>query len=258
MRRAPLALAGIALAAACLCGPAAAERLVLSLSSHQIAIESNYTGSQLVLYGLIERDGQSGDRSGDLDVVVTVRGPRESLTVRRKEALGPVWINRAQEKFVAVPAVLGVFASRPVEEIADQAARNRFRLGLQAIVQAPEFALDPGGADDPFRAALIRLKTRDRLWRTSERGVAFVTGGLFRAPLPLPGTAPTGSYDVEAALLSDGVVIARRETSFEVVKAGFEEQVTSFAQDRGLPYGLFVATLSLGFGWIASMIFRRD
>ena len=40
-----------------LTGPAAAERLVVSLSSHRVAITSNFIGEELVLFGTVEPDG---------------------------------------------------------------------------------------------------------------------------------------------------------------------------------------------------------
>lgn len=252
------AVALLALAAALVPAPLRAERLVLSLSSNQVAIGSNYTGTQLVLYGVIERDAQSVSRAGALEIVATVRGPREALTVRRKEMLGPVWLNRSQQKFVAVPAVLSVLSSSPIAEIAGEPFRSRFRLGLTEIVNAPEFAVDRGGEDDPFRAALVRLKRRDGLWTENEGGIVFVTPAFFRGRLSLPATAPTGNYDIEVVLLSENVVLSRRNVSFEVVKTGFEEQITAAAQERSLGYGFLVASISLAFGWIASVIFRRD
>lgn len=255
----PALRVGVASAIACASVSAArSERLTVSLSTHRVQIESNYTGAELVLFGVIERDGQSVGRPGPFDVVVTVRGPRETVTVRRKEPTGPVWINRSQRKFVAVPAVLGVFASRPLELVADIAIRRRLRIGIDGIVDAPDFAADLGEADDPYRQALVRLKRREGLWSEEGRGVTFVTGDVFRAPLPLRGTAPPGNYDVEVVVLSQGVPVGRTESGFEVAKAGFEEQVTTAARDRALPYGLGIAGLSLMFGWLASVIFRRD
>lgn len=251
------AAALVALAAALLPAPVRAERLVLSLSSNQVAIGSNYTGTQLVLYGIIERDAQSVSRAGALEIVATVRGPREALTVRQKEMLGPVWLNRSQRKFVAVPAVLAVLSSSPLAEIASEPFRSRFRLGLNEIVDAPEFTVDRG-ADDPFRAALVRLKRRDGLWSENERGIVFVTPAFFRGRLSLPATAPTGNYDIEVVLLSENLVLSRRNVSFEVVKSGFEEQITAAAQEHALGYGLVAAAIALAFGWLASVIFRRD
>jgi uncharacterized protein (TIGR02186 family) len=252
--KAALALGALLLAAA----PARAERVVVSLSDNQVAIGSNYTGTQLALFGIIEQDDQALVRTGRTDVVVTVRGPRESMTVRQKERVGPVWINRRQQKFVSVPTVLDVSTTRPLSEIATDDVRRRLRLGLSAIVEAPEMAFEPQAEEDPFRAALIRLKLREGLWREDTRGVAFVTEGFFRASMPIPATAPIGNYDVEVMVLSGNALVARRNASFEVVKTGFEERVTTLSQNRALLYGLTIAALSLGFGWLATVIFRRD
>ena len=238
--------------------PARAERLVLSLSENEIAIGSNYTGTRLALYGIIERDDRRLVGKTPLDVVVTVRGPRETVTVRQKERVGPVWLNRSQQKFASVPTVLSVAASRRVEEVGTPDLRRRLRLGLTAIVEAPEMTLEEGTADDPFRAALVRLKKKDGLWREEARGVVFVTDGFFRASVPIPATAPTGNYDVEVSVLTGGKLLARRSASFAVVKTGFEESVSHLSQDRSLLYGLSIAVMSLAFGWLASVIFRRD
>ena len=58
-------------------GPAAAERLVASLTNHHVMITSNYTGVELVLFGSVERDATSLRRAGPYDIVATVTGPRE-------------------------------------------------------------------------------------------------------------------------------------------------------------------------------------
>lgn len=249
-----LAVFAVAAAAA---SPAQAEpRLVLSLSASQVQIGSNYTGAQLVLFGVIE-DGRTSPEGQPYDVVVTVRGPRETVSVRRKDPVGPIWINRAQQKFAAVPSVLIVLSSRPVGEIASPAVRQRYRLGLDAIVGAPEITLGSDvGAD--FRGALVRILAEEGLWGENRRGVTWVTPTFFRAPVPLSGTAPTGNYEVEAVLLSRGSLVARRSASFEVVKTGFEERITALAEQHSLLYGLGIGALSLAFGWLASVIFRRD
>jgi uncharacterized protein (TIGR02186 family) len=240
------------------CSAAHAERLVLSLSTNLVAIGSTYTGARLVAFGVIERDSQTVSRSGPYDVVVTVRGPREAVTVRQKEQLGPIWLNRSQQKFVQVPSFLAVVSSRPVDETVSEVMRRRFRLGVQAVVSAPEFTVGRDGQGEQFRDALVRLKGRDRLYFESPRAVTFVTGEFFRAPILLPATAPVGNYDVEVSLLADGIVVTRRNASFELVKTGLEEQITEFARDRPVMSGFLAAGMALFFGWLASVIFRRD
>ncbi|PIK70834.1 hypothetical protein CS379_22570 [Methylobacterium frigidaeris] len=238
--------------------PARAESLVVSLSFNRLAVTSTYTGTSVAVFGVIERDGQAGARSGGYDVVVTIRGPRQALTVREKEALGPVWVNRAQQKFADVPSFLAVLSSRPVAEIADEATRRRLRLGLKAIVAAPDLTLTAPKPDDPFREALLRLRRRERLFTEAEAGVRFLSPTVFRATAPLPATAPVGAYDVEVVLLAGGVPLARHEARFDLVKSGVEQGIATAARDWSLAYGLAAGALALISGWLASVIFRRD
>ncbi|NGM35472.1 hypothetical protein G4G93_16345 [Methylobacterium sp. DB0501] len=239
-------------------GAARAESLVVSLSFTRLAVTSTYTGASVAVFGAIERDGQAAARSGGYDVVVTIRGPRQSLTVREKEALGPVWVNRAQQKFADVPSFLAVLSSRPVTAVADEATRRRLRLGLQAIVAAPDLTLAAPAPDDPFREALLRLRRRERLFTESEAGVRFLSPSVFRATAPLPATAPVGAYDVEVVLLAGGVPLARHEGRFDLVKSGVEQGIATLARDWSLAYGLAAGALALISGWLASVIFRRD
>ncbi|ACL60132.1 TIGR02186 family protein [Methylobacterium nodulans] len=238
-------------------GPAAAEALVVSLSFTRLAITSTYAGSSVAIFGAIERNDQVAARRGAYDVVVTIRGPRQSLTVREKQALGPLWVNRAQRKFATVPAFLVVLSSRPLAEVADEATRRRLRLGLRAIVESPDLTSAPP-QDDPFRDALLRLRRSERLFVENEAGVRFLTPSVFRATVPLPASAPVGGYDVEVTLLAGTVPLAREIARFDLVKTGVEQGLASVARDWSLLYGVGTGVLALLSGWLASVIFRRD
>jgi uncharacterized protein (TIGR02186 family) len=88
--------------------------------------------------------------------------------------------------------------------------------------------------------------------------VTFLTPALYRAAIPIPDNAPTGSYDVDVKLFSDGVLLARQQTALEIVKVGFEQFVASAAREHGLFYGLATALMALLTGWFASVVFRKD
>ncbi|HEY8384072.1 MAG TPA: TIGR02186 family protein [Microvirga sp.] len=252
--RALLAACVLALSAV----PTTAETLITSLSSHRVLISSNYTGTSIAVFGAIERDAQTVARAAPYEVVITVRGPRQSLVVREKEPLGPVWINQEQQKFPDAPSYLSVLSSRPLDEITGEGVRHRQKIGLDAIVLGADFTNDRGTADEPFREALLRLKMREGLYSHSERGVTFLTPAIFRAGIPLSATAPPGNYDVEVTLFADTVILARTQTSFELVKIGFEQQMGEFARDLAPIYGGATALLALFFGYLASVVFRRD
>ncbi len=259
MRRLRLVLMGLMLMVPAWSGPVSAETLITSLSNHRVLINSNYTGTSIAVFGAIERDAQTIARATGYDVVVTVRGPRQLLTVREKQKVGPIWINQEQQKFPSAPAYLSVLTSKPIAEITSDQLRQRQRIGLRAIISAPDFTyVRGGGADREFREALYRLKAQEGLYLEEERGVTFLTPDIFRASIPLPATAPPGEYDVQVVLFADTVILASTTTHFELVKTGFEEQVGAVARDWSLLYGLATALLALAFGWLANIIFRRD
>ncbi|UZF92435.1 TIGR02186 family protein [Bosea sp. NBC_00550] len=237
---------------------ARAETLIAAMSSHQIQITSNYTGSQLTVFGLVERDGRTVSRGDPYDIIVTVRGPRRMLLVREKERLGPIWINRTQRRFPDNPVFLHVASNRPIAEMmnAETARRGRIGLANAELPQGNWVDLDPSSIR--FRESLTRIMQAKDLYGYEERGVTFLSNALFSAPIDIPATAPTGSYTVDIVLYSGGVPLARQQTSFEVIKTGIEQRLASGAYDWPLLYGFATALLALLLGWGASVVFRRD
>jgi uncharacterized protein (TIGR02186 family) len=249
-----LALAGLLL----MSGRASAETLITSLSTHRVLIGSNYTGAQIGLFGAFERDGRTIARADPHDVVVTVLGPRRNMLVREKERQGPLWLNSDRRRFGEAPAFLAVLTTRPLQEMGSEEDARRMRIGLRNQLAPPEAAMSFDVGETRFTDALIRIKAADNLYQQVERGVTFLTHGVFRASIVLPAVAPTGAYDVVVELFSGGVSLAREQTNFEVVQIGFEQQVAQVARSWPLSYGLVTAMLALAFGWLASVIFRRD
>jgi uncharacterized protein (TIGR02186 family) len=252
-----LATAGLLLSGA---APACAERLVASLSRHQVLITSSFTGTEIVLFGTVERDAQTVSRRSGYDIAVSVFGPRQTLVTRRKGRVLGVWANVASREFVDPPSYLAVLATKRVDMIASLDVLRRQQVGLDNVslpqrMGSITIELAP---DDPFRVAFIRLKKEHDLYREEPAGVTFLTPTLFRAGIPVPATAPIGSYEVDVKLFADGAVIARTNSAFEIVKVGFEQFVADAARDYGFFYGLATAMMALLTGWLASVVFRRD
>jgi uncharacterized protein (TIGR02186 family) len=258
MRRLALTLAIVLLA----CGlkPAAAERLVVSLSNHRVAVTSSFVGEDLVLFGTIEPDaGKTALRSA-YDLVVTVTGPRETLRTRRKQRMLGIWVNADSREFVRVPSYLAVLSNRPIANIAPQDILRRLQVGLDDFLLPQRIGPDIADTvrDDPFRAAFVRLETRYGLYRESGTAVTFLTPTVFRAAIPVPANVATGNYAIDVKLFADGALIARTNSALEVIKAGFEQYVADAAHDHGLLYGLVTALMALVTGWFGSVVFRRD
>lgn len=256
MRRLASFLFALAL---CASGAVRAEGLVVSLSSETIPITSNFTGAELALFGSIERDATSVSRASAYDVVVTVRGPRGQVMVREKQRVGPLWLDRDQRRYIAIPAFISVLSNRPLERIADEDRRRKLMLGIDPLVPPQGSRGAIYDIDEPdFRQALMRLRREQGLFRETGNGVVFLTPSLFRAAIRIPGIAPLGRYDVDVTVLNEGAPLARAALTFTVVKGGVEQRMASLARERPYLYGLATALMALLLGWTATVIFRRD
>lgn len=233
--------------------PARTEELIVSLSNQHVDINSTYTGAQLALFGVILRDARSATRADHYDVLVTVKGPTSFVTVRRKDRFGPIWLDREQRKFANVPETLSLVSTRPMRDITDPALIDRFGMSLESHVLPKGL---PGA--ETFGDALIRLKKADQLFTVSEHGASFIAPDVFRARIDVPATGPLGVYQVDVSLFAGGVRLTQAETFFTVGKVGFEQFIAREARDHGVLYGMATAAMALCFGWLASVIFRRD
>ncbi|HEY7664169.1 MAG TPA: TIGR02186 family protein [Xanthobacteraceae bacterium] len=259
-RRLPLALIAALSSLAASAVPAAAERLVVSLSNHRVMVTSNFTGEELVLFGGIEQDAASRPRRAGYDVIVTVTGPRQTVVTFRKARVLGIWVNADSRMIENAPAYLAVLSNRPLDDIASTETLRRLQLGLDnlPLPQRDGANIADAASDESFRAAFIKIRSEHELYRELSNGVTFLAPPLFRASIPLPAEVPIGAYEVDVRLFADGAQIARAPAPFEVYKSGFEQIMTVAARDHGTLYGLATAMMAIVTGWFASVVFRRD
>ena len=254
-------LVALAIAAIAAPWPAAAERLVTTVSRHQVMVNSSFTGTSIVLFGTIEPDLPAGRRrAADYDLVVTITGPRETVVTRRKERVFGIWTNTASRTFVNVPAYLVMLANRPFEQVTDVDTLRRMQIGFDNVVLPQEIGGDIGDVarDDPIRRNFLRLMAEHRLYVQSTNGVTLLTPTVFRAEIPLPAEAPVGNYDVDVKVFAEKALLVRSVSAFELIKVGFEQFVANAARDYGVLYGITTAMMAVQTGWFASVMFRRD
>jgi uncharacterized protein (TIGR02186 family) len=239
-----------ALALLLLAAPALAEEnLTSGLSQDVVAITSNYTGTDITVFGAIE--GAPGTEAGD--IVVVVRGPEAAMTVRRKDRIAGVWINRARARLM-LPGYYFIAANRPLQEIASADTLQRYELGLSHL-RAQTLASD--GNPAPYVAALVRAQSRGGLYAEKNAGVEMLSATLFRVRVPVPATVPRGSYSVEAYLFRDGTVISVQSTPLFVDQTGFERRLYDFAHAKPLLYGLGTVLMAVLLGWLSTFFFRK-
>lgn len=251
MKRAVLILA------LCLLAPlsARADTLMTDLSDRLIAITSSFTGSSILVFGAVVQD-----EPGKRDVVIVLRGPHQSIRVRRKERIAGIWMNTDAHPFQDIPAFYALAATRPLAEIRAETAFTRHQIGLGALKlkerDMPETAAETE-AIAPFRAAILRLKERQGLYPPFMQPVTFVGPSLFRATFQFPSNVPVGSYKAEIYLFKDGELVGANSSALFVDKTGMERWIYKAAMNYPALYGLAAVAIAVAIGWIAAIVFRK-
>lgn len=252
-----LLLPALLLAAGVLLGArqtAAQSTLITDISSHLISVTSDFTGTELLLFGAVELDPEEvGPGTGD--VLVIVRGPERKVVVRRKDRVAGIWVNTEAVEFNKVPSFYAIASSRPVEEIASPDMLQRLRIGPERL----RFQPDRIGEDIvDFEQALIRQKSRERLYSDQDAAVYFLGNKLFRATIAIPANVPVGDYIAEFYLFKDGELLSATSSPLFIKKSGFGRMVYDFAHQSPALYGTFAILFALLAGWVASVIFRKE
>ncbi|MBL8643640.1 MAG: TIGR02186 family protein, partial [Rhodospirillaceae bacterium] len=98
--------------------------LVADVSENLVAITTGFTGKEVLLFGATDGPG---------DIAIVVKGPLREITLRKKDRVGPVWVNTQSVKFRDVPSFYRIASSRPLEEFAPPNLLSRFQIGTENL-----------------------------------------------------------------------------------------------------------------------------
>lgn len=225
----------------------ASDPLVVDLSSHVVAITSGFSGANLLLFGVVDGDGE---------VVVVVRGPNQSELIRRRDRVLGIWINRYSATLTDAPVYYQLASTRPLEQIASAGMLERHRLGIAHLGLGVR-RRDAERSDEDYREALLRIK-RDRGLYAEQSGKINLLGGrLFRTEMTFPANVPTGIYTAEVYLVKDGEIVSAQTTPLIISKTGVGAEIFDIASRHAALYGLGAVILAMTAGWLAAAAFRR-
>ncbi|MBC2663893.1 TIGR02186 family protein [Novosphingobium flavum] len=227
--------------------------LVPEISQHEVEVRQGFTGTELLLFGAIL--DPAGTRAGrDYDIVVVLKGPTRSITVREKQKHLGIWVNAESAEFRSAPTFYAVASSRPIDRIVDTRTAAIYELGLPFLQLSPIGTIDPG-IQARFSAGLVALMAGDTLYQQNADAVQVKEQVLYQARIKLPSNVQTGTYTAETFAIARGRVVASAISRVEVSKQGFEKGIADFARNDGLVYGLLVVAISVGMGWLAGRLF---
>lgn len=215
-----------------------------------IAVTSDFRGARITVFGVAPSRGEPGD------VLVAIRGPSVPVTVMRKRRTGPLWLNRDPVRFQDAPAFHALASAKPLMEIAS--TKDIVALGLDPVGHARLSSPTPLDADpSDYRRGLARLQRERGVYQELPRALVMRPGGLYKAQVTLPASAPPGEYTADVYLFRNGRLQATESASISISRQGLEQTIHALANEQPLVYGLFTVALSLFAGWIAALVFRR-
>jgi uncharacterized protein (TIGR02186 family) len=235
--------------------PATAQKLISDVSQNSVEIEYSFTGADILVYGAILRPGGQMAKAAP-GIAVVLRGPGQPITVRRKERVAGIWVNRFAVRFETAPSLYRLATSAPIRSLVDERTAAIYEIGLENLQLSPASGESPAEID-AFEKGLLDLRSREGLYAQDENGVVLTENILYRARIGIPARVPVGRYLIEIHLIEDGEVVATSTREVDVSKSGFERSVYVAAQEHSFAYGLAAVVVALGSGWLAGLIVRR-
>lgn len=237
------------------------ERIEADVSARRIAIESDFAGIEVVVFGAVDNSRQLYAEQNLYDIAIVIRGPNEPSVVRRKDRTMGLWINRDARVFTGVPQYYAVLSTRPLPEITSQEVLEQHEIGFDHLRLSRSEGAPPELAraqQQPFREALIRLKQDQRLYHERAFAVAFISRSLFRSTVSVPANVPVGVFDIDIFLFRGGELINNYSTELRIEKSGLERFVFNLAYQHSLIYGLAGVLIAILAGLAASAAFRKN
>ncbi len=233
--------------------PAVAEEVVLGLSSDQVSINTNFDGSEILIFGAVKREEAIQD-DPRLQVIVTVAGPSKPITVRRKEKRLGIWVNIDAVEVDRAPSFYAVASSTVLGLALSDTEDLRYRVSIPRAIRsvgAPQNISD----SENFTDALIRIKSKANQYQLNEGTVSVDEQTLFRTAIKLPAALTEGTYKARIFLTRGGAVVSKHETSIYVRKVGMERWLFKLSRENALLYGIMSLAIAIAAGWGASAIF---
>lgn len=231
--------------------PAKAEEIVLGLSRDAVAITATFEGSDILVFGAVKREAPITNDSA-LGVIVTVAGPDQPVTVRRKARRLGIWVNTDAVEVDSAPSFYAVATSGPIKDVLRDTEDLRYRITIPRAIRSVGASVD----DSPsFTEALMRIRARENLYQVLESEVDLEEDTLFRTAITLPANLTEGDYEAHIFLTRDGQVIDEYITVIPVSKVGLERWLYNLAHEQSVFYGLMSLAIAIAAGWMASAAF---
>lgn len=197
----------------------AQAQLFTELAETLFDVRPDFDGTEVVLIGTI----QTSIARDDIELRVEMKGPPIAANMFKNESVGGIWMQTAEGR-ITIPSLLIHSHNIPNP--------NRGKL-IQKFSQNISQPIP----SDALEALVAQLQQRDQL-RSLPAGIHWRSGTLFKTRLPIPSTAPMGTYSITTEAYHDGELLGTHQLTFELGRGGIERGLFLLANEHGWLYGL--------------------
>lgn len=220
-----------------------AAPIISGISTHEINIDTNFTGAEVLLFGA---KGDAGN------VVVTVRGPKKNYILNKKDKFLGIWYNKDRLKFSDAYSYYTFFSSNK-DTIIDSKLLSELEIGQDKI----KFDIDEENIDDQFKVEFVNKLEKKNLYLNKPGGIDFLDETLFKVILKFPKNVVQGVYVVDIYLIDDDQIVAFQAIPIYVNQVGFSAEVNRFAYENSISYGLLAVLIAVLAGFLVNYIFNK-
>ena len=207
-----------------------------------------------MIFGAVSRDAPAPNDS-PLQVVISVSGPHEPVTIRRKDKrAGIIWVNSASALIDDAPSFYSVATTVPLSEALSDGEDLKYKVSIPRAISSIGTQIATGSAAE-FTEALIRIRTNNGLYQVHEGAVELMSDTLFRTSIDLPSNLTAGEYTARILITRNQHVVDVFETKLDIQKVGIERWLYNLAHNNAIYYGLMSLFIAIAAGWTASAVF---
>lgn len=239
-------LAALLLCAPWAMGSARAEGLSFSLTPANVEISTFYNGTTIAV---------AGQAPAGCDVVLRLSGAPAELHMKQKgKVFGLLWMNTDKVTFSNVPQVALVAATKAPMELGQAGAE----MGLGGLRKA--IGVESGGDKDQLVAELVKLKTKEGLYRQVVGGISLDAPQgdtqAFHCDLAIPSRLAPGQYTLDVVAIKDGQTVAQGSAKVQAQLGGVPAYMADLAFNHAALYGILASVIAIVSGLIIGLIFQ--
>lgn len=223
-----------------------AKPIVSGISSNEINIDTKFNGTNILLFGA---KGDAGN------IVIAVRGPKKNFLVTKKERLLGVWYNGQRAIFDNVGSFYSLFSTFDNNKTSNELLQS-LELG-SANIKYDVKSNSSKKEEDNFQLQLINKLEKDSLYSQGANKIDFLDETLFKVIIKFPKNIAQGVYTVEIYLINEDNLLSFQSIPIYVNQIGVSADISKYAHQQSLLYGIFSVIIALIIGWAANYLFTK-